>query len=44
VVNFPAKQIGPVRSEFLITGFTQTDGAVVLAQPERPIDNGLKLA
>ena len=44
VVNFPAKQIGPVRSEFLITGFTQADGAVVLAQPERPIDNGRKLA
>ena len=44
VVNFPAKQIGPMRSEFLITGFTQADGAVVLAQPERPIDNGLKLA
>ena len=44
VVNFPAKQFGPMRSEFLITGFTQADGAVVLAQPERPIDNGLKLA
>ena len=44
VVNFPTKQIGPVRSEFLITGFTQIDGTVVLAQPERPVDNGLKLA
>ena len=44
VVNFPTKQIGPVRSEFLITGFIQIDGAVVLAQPERPVDNGLKLA
>jgi tRNA-binding protein len=44
VVNFPAKQIGPVRSECLVTGFVRDDGSVVLAQPERPVDNGLKLA
>lgn len=44
VVNFPAKQIGPMMSEYLLTGFTQSDGSVVLAQPERPVDNGLKLA
>ena len=44
VVNFPKKQIGPVSSECLITGFTQADGSVVLAQPERPVANGLKLA
>ena len=44
VVNFPKKQIGPVSSECLITGFTQADGSVVLAQPEQPVANGLKLA
>jgi len=44
VVNFPPKQIGPMMSQFLLTGFTQKDGSVVLAQPERPVDNGLKLA
>jgi tRNA-binding protein len=44
VINFPPKQIGPMRSECLVTGFVQADGSVVLAQPERPVDNGLKLA
>ena len=44
VVNFPKKQIGPVRSECLITGFTQSDGSVVLAQPEQSVANGIKLA
>lgn len=43
VVNFPAKQIGPIRSEVLVTGFHDTEGRVVLAQPERPVPNGTKL-
>ena len=44
VVNFPPKQIGPIRSEFLVTGFVQDSGEVVLAVPEKIVPNGLKLA
>lgn len=43
VVNFPVKQIGPMRSECLITGFYKEDGSVVLAVPERKVPDGAKL-
>lgn len=44
VVNFPPKQIGPFRSECLVTGIIQQDGSVVLAVPDKPTENGSRLA
>lgn len=43
VVNFPPRQIGPMRSECLVLGFPQADGAVVLAQPDRPVPDGSRM-
>ena len=43
VVNFPVKQIGPMRSECLVTGFYREDGSVVLCVPDKPVANGSKL-
>ena len=43
IVNFPPRQIGPVRSEVLTLGFEDEEGAVVLAAIDRPVPNGRKL-
>ena len=43
VVNFPPKQIGPMWSEFLLTGFYRDDKSVVIAVPERDVPNGARL-
>lgn len=43
VVNFPPRQIGPVRSEVLVLGLPDENGAVVLIGPEREVPLGGKL-
>ena len=43
VVNFPPKQIGPLKSEVLTLGFSDANGQVVLISPTLPVPNGGKL-
>jgi tRNA-binding protein len=43
VVNFPPRQIGPMKSEVLTLGFPDADGKVVLVQPSEPVPNGGRL-
>jgi tRNA-binding protein len=43
VVNFPPRQIGPVRSEVLTLGFEDESGAIVLAAVEQKLPNGKKM-
>lgn len=43
VVNFPPKQIGPVMSECLVTGFHNSDGHVALCIPEKEVPLGTRL-
>jgi tRNA-binding protein len=43
VVNFPPRQIGPLKSEVLTLGYEDENGAIVLAAIERPVPNGRKL-
>lgn len=44
VVNFPPKQIGPIMSECLITGFQRENGEVALATPDLDVVNGARLS
>ncbi|MEM9285488.1 MAG: tRNA-binding protein [Pseudomonadota bacterium] len=44
VVNFPPRQIGPFISEVLVLGFADADGAIVLAGPDRPVPNGMRMS
>ena len=44
VINFPPKQIGPIMSECLVTGFQREDGAVILAIPDAAVPDGARLA
>ncbi|MFL9609123.1 tRNA-binding protein [Methylobacillus sp. Pita2] len=43
VVNFPAKQIGPIQSQCLVTGFHDENGAVALCVPDKVVLKGTKL-
>lgn len=43
VLNFPPKQIANFVSEFLVTGFTDSDGNIVLASVDKQVPNGALL-
>ncbi|WP_445116993.1 tRNA-binding protein [Acinetobacter sp. WZC-1] len=43
VVNFPAKQIGPIQSECLVTGFHNAAGEVALCVPDMDVPLGTRL-
>lgn len=43
VVNFPKKQIGPLMSECLVTGFHDDEGRVVLCRPQFDVPLGSRL-
>ncbi len=43
VLNFPNKQIGPLMSECLVTGFHNERGEVALCVPDRDVPLGSRL-
>jgi tRNA-binding protein len=43
VINFPAKQIGKFMSEFLVTGFADENGDIVLTTLQGKVPNGSKM-
>ena len=43
VVNFPPRQIGPIKSEVLTLGMPDADSEVVLIAPNLTVPNGGKL-
>ena len=44
VANFPKKQIGPIMSECLVTGFVQDGGHIILAVPDKQARNGSRMS
>lgn len=43
VINFPKKQIANFFSEFLLTGFADDNGDIILTAIEKTVPNGSKL-
>ena len=43
VINFPKKQIANFMSEFLVTGFADENGDIVLTSVDKQVPNGSKL-
>jgi tRNA-binding protein len=43
VVNFPPRQIGPVRSEVLVLGVPDEEGRVILLRPDADVPLGGRL-
>ena len=43
VINFKPKQIAQFMSEFLVTGFADESGHIVLSEPHKKVSNGSKL-
>jgi len=43
VINFSKKQIANFMSEFLVTGFADENGDIVLTAIDKPVPNGSKL-
>lgn len=43
VVNFPPRQIGPFMSEVLVLGFSDAEGAIVLARPDKDVAPGERM-
>ena len=43
VVNFPPRQIGPMRSEVLVLGLSDSNGDIVLITPDKDVPNGARM-
>jgi tRNA-binding protein len=43
VVNFPPRQIGPVRSEVLTLGASDTEGRIILLAPDTDVPLGARI-
>ena len=44
VINFPPRQVGPVRSEVLVLGAVEDDGTVIVLRPDGDATPGSRIA